>query len=211
MGTFHFLRQQQEKDGDGIYLCLADFIAPKESGRRDYIGGFAATAGEEVEAFSDSFKAKNDDYSAIMVKALGDRFAEALAEMIHRKARIIWSFGQDENLSYEDLIREKYTGIRPAPGYPACPDHTEKTLLWELLQAEINTGISLTENFAMNPPSSVSGFYFGHPEAKYFHVGKIDRDQIEDYAKRKNMAVEVVERWLRPNLGYVRLDTSKTN
>ncbi len=203
IGTFHFLRQQREKDGEGIYYCLADFIAPKDSGRKDYIGGFAATAGEEVEAFSDSFKAKNDDYSAIMVKALGDRFAEALAEMMHKKARIIWGFGQDENLSYEDLIKEKYRGIRPAPGYPACPDHTEKTLLWELLQAEINTGISLTENFAMNPPSSVSGFYFAHPKAKYFHVGQIDRDQIEDYAKRKNMTVEVVERWLRPNLGYV--------
>lgn len=202
LGTFHFLRQQKEKEEDGIYYCLADFVAPKDSGRGDYIGGFAVTVGKEVEDFANTFKAKNDDYSAIMVKALGDRFAEALAEMMHKKARIIWGYDKDENLSYEDLIREKYRGIRPAPGYPACPDHTEKSLLWELLQAEINTGISLTENFAMNPPSSVSGWYFAHPESRYFHIGQIDRDQVEDYARRKNMTVEVIERWLRPNLGY---------
>lgn len=211
IGTFHFLRQQREKDGDGIYYCLTDFIAPKKSSRKDYIGGFAVTVGEEVEDFANAFKAKNDDYSAIMVKALGDRFAEALAEMMHKKARMIWGFGQDESLSYGDLIKEKYRGIRPAPGYPACPDHTEKGLLWELLRAEVNAGISLTENFAMNPPSSVSGFYFAHPEAKYFHVGQIDGDQVEDYAKRKDMPVEVVERWLRPNLGYERPGTFKTN
>ncbi len=137
-----------------------------------------------------------------MVKALGDRFAEALAEMMHKKARIIWGYGKDENLSYEDLIREKYRGIRPAPGYPACPDHTEKSLLWKLLEVEKNTGISLTENFAMNPPSSVSGWYFAHPESRYFHVGQIARDQVEDYARRKNMAVGIVERWLRHNLDY---------
>src|SRR3989304_2073847 len=202
LGTFHFLRQQKVKDENGIYYCLADFVAPKESGRKDYIGGFAVTAGEEVEDFAKTLKAKNDDYSAIMVKALGDRFAEALAEMMHKKARIIWGFGKDENLSFEGLINEKYRGIRPAPGYPACPDHTEKGLLWRLLDAEKNVGITLTENFAMNPPSSVSGFYFAHPEAKYFHVGQIDRDQVDDYARRKNMSVEVVEKWLRPNLGY---------
>lgn len=201
LGTFHFLRQQKEKERDGIYYCLADFVAPKNSGK-DYIGGFAVTAGKEVEDFANTFKAKNDDYSAIMVKALGDRFAEALAEMMHKRARIIWGYGKDENLSYEDLIREKYRGIRPAPGYPACPDHTEKSLLWKLLEAEKNTGISLTENFAMNPPSSVSGWYFAHPESRYFHVGQIDRDQVDDYARRKNMTLEVVEKWLRPNLGY---------
>ena len=202
LGTSHFLRQQKVKDENGIYYCLVDFVAPKESGRKDYIGGFAVTAGEEVEDFAKTLKAKNDDYSAIMVKALGDRFAEALAEMMHKKARIIWGFGKDENLSFEDLINEEYRGIRPAPGYPACPDHTEKGLLWSLLDAEKNVGITLTENFAMNPPSSVSGFYFAHPEAKYFHVGQIDRDQVDDYARRKNMSVEVVEKWLRPNLGY---------
>ncbi len=202
LGAFHFLRQQKEKDGDGIYYCLADFVAPKNSGRRDYIGGFALTAGYEVEDFANTFRAKGDDYSAIMVKALGDRFAEALAEMMHKKARIIWGYGKDENLSYEDLIREKYRGIRPAPGYPACPDHTEKSLLWKLLEVEKNTGISLTENFAMNPPSSVSGWYFAHPESRYFHVGQIARDQVEDYARRKNMAVGIVERWLRHNLDY---------
>ncbi len=202
LGTFHFLRQQKEKDGDGIYYCLADFVAPKNSGRRDYIGGFALTAGYEVEDFANTFRAKGDDYSAIMVKALGDRFAEALAEMMHKKARIIWGYGKDENLSYEDLIREKYRGIRPAPGYPACPDHTEKSLLWKLLEVEKNTGISLTENFAMNPPSSVSGWYFAHPESRYFHLGQIARDQVEDYARRKNMAVEIVERWLQHNLDY---------
>jgi len=202
LGTSHFLRQQKVKDENGIYYCLVDFVAPKESGRKDYLGGFAVTAGEEVEDFAKTLKAKNDDYSAIMVKALGDRFAEALAEMMHKKARIIWGFGKDENLSFEGLINEKYRGIRPAPGYPACPDHTEKGLLWSLLDAEKNVGITLTENFAMNPPSSVSGFYFAHPEAKYFHVGQIDRDQVDDYARRKNMSVEVVEKWLRPNLGY---------
>jgi 5-methyltetrahydrofolate--homocysteine methyltransferase len=202
VGVFHFLRQQKEKDENGIYYCLSDFVAPKESGREDYLGGFVVTAGEEVEALAETFKAKNDDYSAIMVKVLGDRFAEALAEMVHKKARIIWGFGESENLSYEDLIKEKYRGIRPAPGYPACPDHTEKSLLWKLLQPDRNIGVTLTENFAMNPPSSVSGWYFAHPEAKYFHIGQIDRDQVEDYARRKNMPVEVVERWLQPNLGY---------
>jgi len=202
LGTFHFLRQQREKDGDGIYYCLSDFVAPKGSGLKDYIGGFAVTAGEEVGAYANTFKAKGDDYSSIMVKALGDRFAEALAEMMHKRARVIWGFGKDENLSYEDLIKEKYRGIRPAPGYPACPDHTEKGTLWKLLDVETNTGITLTETFAMNPPSSVSGWYFAHPEAKYFHVGPIDRDQVEDYARRKGMSVEEVERWLQPNLGY---------
>ncbi|HEX3036738.1 MAG TPA: methionine synthase, partial [Thermodesulfobacteriota bacterium] len=204
LGTLRFLRQQREKEGAGNYYCLADFVAPKDSGRADYIGGFAVTAGYEVEEFAETFKAKNDDYSSIIVKALGDRFAEALAEMMHKKARIMWGYGQNENLSYEDLIKERYRGIRPAPGYPACPDHTEKSLLWKLLNVEKNTGITLTENFAMNPPSSVSGWYFAHPESKYFHVGQIYRDQVEDYARRKDMPVEVVEKWLQPNLGYER-------
>lgn len=205
LGTFHFLRQQRDKEEDKpVYYCLADFIAPKDSGRKDYIGGFAVTAGEEVEAFAETFKVKNDDYSSIMVKALGDRSVEALVEMMHKKARIIWGYGKDETLSYEDLIKEKYRGIRPAPGYAACPDHTEKSILWKLLDAEANTGISLTENFAMNPPSSVSGWYFAHPESKYFHVGQIDRDQVEDYAKRKGMSLEEAEKWLQPNLGYER-------
>ena len=202
LGTLHFLRQQKDKEGESTYYCLADFVAPKDSSRADYIGGFAVTAGYEVEEFAETFKAKGDDYSSIIVKALGDRFAEALTEMMHKKARILWGYGQNENLSYEDLIKEKYRGIRPAPGYPACPDHTEKSLLWELLKVEKNTGIILTESFAMNPPSSVSGWYFAHPESKYFHVGQIDRDQVEDYAKRKNMQVEVIEKWLQPNLGY---------
>ncbi len=203
-GIFHFLRQQKEKEEDGIYYCLSDFVAPKGSGREDYLGCFAVTAGREVEEFAETFRTKNDDYSSIIVKALGDRFAEALAEMVHKKARIIWGYGRDENLSHEELIKEKYRGIRPAPGYPSCPDHTEKTILWKLLDVETNTEISLTENFAMNPPSSVSGWYFAHPEAKYFHVGQIDHDQVDDYAKRKGMSIEEAERWLRPNLGYER-------
>jgi 5-methyltetrahydrofolate--homocysteine methyltransferase len=210
LGTLHFLRQQRDKEEENpIYYCLSDFVAPKDSGRKDYIGGFAVTAGYEVEEFAEAFKAKNDDYSSIIVKALGDRFAEALAEMMHKRARIVWGYGNDENLSHEDLIKEKYRGIRPAPGYPACPDHTEKSILWKLLDAETNTGISLTENFAMNPPSSVSGLYLAHPESKYFHVGQIDRDQVEDYARRKNMSVEEVEKWLQPNLGYERIGASK--
>jgi 5-methyltetrahydrofolate--homocysteine methyltransferase len=210
LGALHFLRQQRDKQAeDGVYYCLSDFVAPKDSGRRDYVGGFAVTAGYEVEEFAENFKAKNDDYSSIIVKALGDRFAEALAEMMHKRARIIWGYGRDENLSSEDLIKEKYRGIRPAPGYPACPDHTEKSILWGLLDAGAHTGISLTENFAMNPPSSVSGFYFSHPESKYFQVGQIDRDQVEDYARRKNMPIEEVEKWLQPNLGYERNNDTK--
>ena len=198
---FHFLRQQKDK-GKGAYLSLSDFIAPKDSGAEDYIGGFVVTAGEEVDEFSETFKSSGDDYSAIMVQALGDRVAEALAEMMHKKARENWGYGKKEKLSYEDLIKEKYRGIRPAPGYPACPDHTEKAILWDLLDAEKNIGVSITESFAINPPSSVAGLYFAHPESKYFHVDKIDKDQVEDYAQRKGMTVEEVEKWLRPNLGY---------
>jgi 5-methyltetrahydrofolate--homocysteine methyltransferase len=201
--TIHFLRQQKEKvkDENGYY-CLADYIAPQSTGLTDYLGGFAVTAGHEVEEFAKTFVNKNDDYSSIMVKAIGDRFAEALAEVIHKRIRDQWGFGLNENLSVTDLIAEKYRGIRPAPGYPACPEHTEKGLLWSLLNAEANTGISLTENFAMNPPSSVSGFYFGHPKAKYFQVGNIGKDQVEDYSRRKEMPLAVIEKWLAPNLDY---------
>ena len=168
----------------------------------DYIGGFVVTAGDQVDKYADSFKKKHDDYSSIMVKALGDRTAEALAELIHKKVREIWKYGKDENLTNEDLIRENYRGIRPAPGYPSCPDHTEKAILWEILEAEENTGVSLTESYAMNPGSSVSGFYFSHPESRYFNLGKILKDQVEDYAERKGLSVDEVEKWLRPNLGY---------
>ncbi len=199
---FHFLRQQKEKIDDPRYYCLADFVAPKETGVKDYFGGFAVTTGFEVEKFAKVFENDMDDYNSILVKALGDRFAEALTEMLHKKVRDQWGFGKEENLSHQDLISEKYRGIRPAPGYPACPDHTEKALLWQVLDAEKHTGIQLTENFAMNPPSSVSGFYFGHPHARYFNVGQLQRDQVEDYARRKNLAVKEIERWLTPNLGY---------
>lgn len=206
--TLHFLRQQKEKIQDPSgYLCLADYVAPKDLGKRDYVGGFVVTAGVEVEEYARTFALNNDDYSSIMVKALGDRFAEASAEYLHKKIREQWGFGLDEKLSREDLLAEKYRGIRPAPGYPACPDHTEKKLLWELLDAEVKTGVSLTENFAMNPPSSVSGFYFSHPKSKYFQVGNIGRDQVEDYAIRKDMPVTMVEKWLAPNLDY---DPEKT-
>jgi 5-methyltetrahydrofolate--homocysteine methyltransferase len=199
--TFHFLRQQKEKIGeDGTYNCLSDFIAPK--GFDDYFGGFVVTTGHEVETYAQSFVTLNDDYSSIMVKAIGDRIAEALAEIAHKKVREIFEFGKMENLSNEDLIKEKYRGVRPAPGYPACPDHTEKLILWDLLNAEHLTGVTLTENFAMNPPSSVSGFYFNHPEAKYFNVGILGLDQITDYAKRKEQPVSYIEKWLAPNLGY---------
>jgi 5-methyltetrahydrofolate--homocysteine methyltransferase len=186
---------------DGIYYCLADFISPEKS-HNDYIGGFAVTTGHEVEDFAKTFVEKYDDYSAIMVKAIGDRLAEALAELTHKKVREIFGYGLTENLSNEELIKEKYRGVRPAPGYPACPDHTEKKILWDLLEVEKNTGITLTENFAMNPPSSVSGFYFNHPEARYFNVGNIGSDQIEKYSERKQMSKTEIEKWLSPNLGY---------
>ncbi len=205
--TFHFLRQQKEKtpspgSAAAQYQCLSDYVAPIESGRLDYFGGFVVTSGHEVEQFSADFAKDNDDYSAILVKALGDRIAEAMAEYVHKKVRDNWGFGHTEKLSPQDLISEKYRGVRPAPGYPACPDHTEKSILWELLEAKKTSGVELTENFAMNPPSSVSGFYFSHPDASYFHVGNIGRDQVEDYALRKKMSVGEVEKWLSPNLDY---------
>src|SRR6516225_7288505 len=185
-----------------IPYALADFIAPKESGRADYLGAFAVTAGICQESLVARFEKSHDDYNAIMAKALADRLAEALAELTHKKAREAWGYGEDERLSPEDLIHERYRGIRPAPGYPACPDHTEKQLLFDLLQAEQSTGIRLTESFAMHPAASVSGLYFAHPESRYFAVGKIGRDQVEDYHLRKGMELQVVERWLGPYLNY---------
>jgi 5-methyltetrahydrofolate--homocysteine methyltransferase len=201
-GKFHFLRQQIQKPAGQFNHCLADFIAPKSSGQADFIGGFAVTAGLGADELAKRFAAEHDDYSAILTKALADRLAEAFAEYLHQQARIVWEFGATENLSKEELIRERYRGIRPAAGYPASPDHTEKALLFELLDAETNTGIVLTESFAMHPGASVSGLYFSHPESKYFAVGKIERDQVKDYAVRKNLANEYVEKWLAPNLAY---------
>ncbi|HVO49925.1 MAG TPA: methionine synthase, partial [Thermoanaerobaculia bacterium] len=202
IATLHTLRQQAEKPEGQPLEALADYIAPGGSGRRDHIGLFAVTAGIGADALARSFEAAHDDYSAILVKALADRLAEAFAEMLHARARADWGYGRGEALSHEDLLREKYRGIRPAPGYPACPDHTEKRSLFDLLGAEEAAGIRLTENFAMTPAASVSGFYFAHPDAHYFAVGRLGRDQIEDYARRKGLTVEDVERWLAPNLGY---------
>jgi 5-methyltetrahydrofolate--homocysteine methyltransferase len=200
--TFHFLRQQNEKPADQSNHCLADFIAPKDSGRIDYLGGFAVTAGHGVEEFAKEFEAKHDDYSAIMAKALGDRLAEALAELMHKKARDFSGYGKTENLEMKDIIREKYRGIRPAPGYPACPDHQAKPPLFELLGAQATTGIILTESNAMHPASSVSGWYFNHPDSKYFATGKLAKDQIEDLAKRMEIPVADAEKWLAPYLDY---------
>jgi 5-methyltetrahydrofolate--homocysteine methyltransferase len=200
--TLHTLRQQVEKNAGEYNHALADFIAPKETGLPDHIGLFAVTAGHGLQELCARFEKDHDDYNSIMSKALGDRLAEAFAECLHKIAREEWGFGATENLSNEDLIREKYRGIRPAAGYPACPDHTEKFLIWDIINAEQNAGIKLTESAAMWPASSVSGVYYAHPEAKYFAVGKIDRDQVEDYARRKGQSVEWVEKWLAPNLNY---------
>lgn len=202
VAVFHTLRQQVAKpDGQPNY-ALADFVAPKESGVADYLGVFAVTAGLRIEPLVAKFEAGHDDYNAIMTKALADRLAEALAELAHRKARLAWGLGCEANLSVDDLIKEKYQGIRPAAGYPACPDHTEKRTLFDLLHVERNVCIRLTESFAMYPAASVSGLYFSHPESRYFAVGRIGRDQAEDYASRKRMAVEAVERWLSTYLDY---------
>ena len=200
--TWHNMRQQTEKPTGNPNLALADFIAPKTSGVADYIGAFAVTAGIGIEKRLEMYEKAHDDYNALMLKALADRLAEACAEMLHARVRKeFWAYAKDERLPGEDLIAEKYRGIRPAPGYPACPDHTEKAGLFELLGAD-KAGIRLTESFAMYPASSVSGFYFSHPESRYFAVGRMDRDQIADYARRKNMPVPEIERWLSPNLGY---------
>ena len=199
--SYH-LRQQTQKTDFANY-CLADFVAPKSSGKADYLGAFAVTGGLEEDALAEAYDRQHDDYNKIMVKALADRLAEAFAEYLHERVRkVIWGFGANENLSNEELIRENYQGIRPAPGYPACPEHTEKAAIWQLLDVEAHTGMQLTEPFAMWPGASVSGWYFSHPDSKYFAVAQLQRDQIEDYAARKGMAVGEVERWLAPNLGY---------
>jgi 5-methyltetrahydrofolate--homocysteine methyltransferase len=198
----HFLRQQSDREGNEPCRCLADFVAPKETGLADYVGAFAVTSGVGLKELCDQFRATNDDYNAIMAEAIADRLAEAFAECLHKRVRDEWGYGRDEKLSSDELIHEKYRGIRPAPGYPACPDHTEKGTLWEMLDVKKNAGIELTESFAMWPGSSVSGFYLAHPESRYFNLGKIGRDQVEDYARRKGMSVAEVERWLGPNLNY---------
>jgi len=200
--TFHFLRQQMDKGAGESNFCLADFVAPKGSGLSDYIGAFAVSAGFGTEEICKKFERDHDDYNSIMTKALSDRLAEAFAEYLHKRAREEWGFGKGENLTNEELIREKYRGIRPAAGYPASPDHTEKWILWELLGVEKNAGIKLTESCAMWPGASVSGLCFGHPESKYFGVGKIGRDQVLDYHRRNGMSLQEVERWLGPYLDY---------
>jgi 5-methyltetrahydrofolate--homocysteine methyltransferase len=199
---FHFLRQQANREGSEPCRSLSDFIAPKETGLADYIGAFAVTSGIGLKEFCDRFRAENDDYNAIMAEAIADRLAEAFAECLHKRVRDEWGYGRTENLSSEDFIHEKYRGIRPAPGYPACPDHTEKGTIWRLLDVQKNTGMLITESFAMWPGSSVSGIYFAHPESRYFSLGKIGRDQVADYGQRKEMTVAEVERWLGPNLNY---------
>mgnify|MGYP003352258704 FL=1 len=196
-------KQQTEKSEGKEYYSLADFIKPKNETTIDYIGCFAVTAGLGIEKLVKLFDNAHDDYNSIMIKALADRLAEAFAETMHEKVRKeLWGYSAHETLSNEELIDEKYSGIRPAPGYPACPDHAEKRLLFDLLDAEKLTSIKLTENFAMYPASSVSGFYFSHPQSKYFGVGKINRDQVEDYSKRKNQSINETEKWLSPILGY---------
>ena len=199
---FHFLRQQSNKEGGEPCRSLADFIAPRETGLPDHIGAFAVTSGIGLKELCDRFRSQNDDYNAIMAEAIADRLAEAFAECLHKRVRHEWGYGCEEGLSNADLIQEKYRGIRPAAGYPACPDHTEKGPLWRLLDVQANTGMLITESFAMWPGSSVSGLYFAHPESRYFSLGKIDRDQVADYSKRKGMSVAEIERWLGQNLNY---------
>jgi 5-methyltetrahydrofolate--homocysteine methyltransferase len=200
-GTFLTLRQQIKKREGKTNLALADFIAPKGSGKNDYIGSFCVSTGFGTAELAKAYEEANDDYNAIMVKALADRFAEAFAEFLHKEVRTThWGYAVNENLDNAALIKESYKGIRPAPGYPACPDHLEKNTIWELLQVEENIGVILTESLAMWPAASVSGYYFAHPEAQYFGVGKITRDQLESFSKRKQLPIEEAEKWLRPNL-----------
>ena len=199
---FHFLRQQSNREGSEPCRSLADFIAPKETGLADHVGAFAVTSGIGLKELCDRFRAEHDDYNAIMAEAIADRLAEAFAECLHKRVRDEWGYGCEERFSNAELIQEKYRGIRPAAGYPACPDHTEKGTLWRLLDVEANTGMLITESFAMWPGSSVSGLYFAHPESRYFSLGKIDRDQVADYRERKGMSVSEVERWLGPYLNY---------
>jgi 5-methyltetrahydrofolate--homocysteine methyltransferase len=204
IATFFTLRQQLTKTGGKPNMALADFVAPVDSGKPDYVGGFVVTAGMEENAISERFERVNDDYSSILVKALADRFAEAFAEALHERVRKeFWGYAPDENLTTDQLIQEPYRGIRPAPGYPAQPDHTEKTTLFHLLNARQRIGVELTESYAMWPGSSVSGLYLSHPDAFYFGVAKVERDQVADYARRKGLEVREVERWLGPILNYV--------
>jgi 5-methyltetrahydrofolate--homocysteine methyltransferase len=199
---FHTLRQQWERQGQKDFRALADYVAPVESGRPDYLGAFAVTSGIGAEKLCADFDARGEVDNSILVKALADRLAEAFAELLHQRARADWGYGLAEQLTSDDLIAEKYRGIRPAAGYPSQPDHTEKRILFELLHAEANAGIHLTESFAMQPAASVSGLYFAHPQARYFAVDRITREQVADYARRKGVAVAEIERWLAPNLGY---------
>jgi len=201
--TIHTLRQQAEKMAGEPYYALSDFVAPKESGIQDYFGGFAVTTGIGIDVLVEEFEKNHDDYNSIMIKALADRLAEAFAERMHERVRKeYWGYAKDENLSNQELIKEEYAGIRPAPGYPACPEHTEKGTLFNLLDAENKIGLRLTESYAMYPTAAVSGFYFAHPQSRYFGLGKITKEQIEDYATRKGMSVEEAEKWLSPNLAY---------
>jgi 5-methyltetrahydrofolate--homocysteine methyltransferase len=199
---FHFLRQQANREGNEPCRSLVDFIAPKETGLPDHMGAFAVTSGIGLDVLRDQFRAANDDYNAIMAEAIADRLAEAFAECLHKRVRVEWGYGRDEKLNNDELIHEKYRGIRPAPGYPACPDHTEKGTIWSLLDVGVNTGITITESFAMWPGSSISGLYLAHPQSRYFSLGKIGRDQVEDYAQRKGWNLAETERWLNPNLNY---------
>jgi len=201
--VLHNLRQQDSKKTTQPNYCLSDYIAPKDSGQADYIGAFAVTAGHKIDAKLAEFEAEHDDYQSIMLKVLADRCAEAFAEHMHERVRKeFWAYEPDEALDNDALIREKYRGIRPAPGYPACPDHTEKALLWDLLEPEENAGLTITESFAMLPTAAVSGWYFAHPDARYFSVTRIQKDQVEEYAERKGMDLITTERWLAPVLGY---------
>jgi len=203
LATLPGLRQQNPLPDGKPNISLADFVAPASTGVTDTIGCFAVTAGIGLDKMIEEFDQQNDTYSSILAKAIGDRFAEAFAEYLHREVRTdFWGYAKDEELSREEVIAEKYRGIRPASGYPACPDHTQKPILWELLDVEKHTGISLTESLAMWPASSVSGWYFAHPESRYFGVGKIGKDQVSDYARRRDMDLQVAEKWLAPNLAY---------
>ena len=202
LATLRFLRQQTDgKPGEPDY-CLADFVAPKDSGRIDTVGAFACTAGQEIEDYALSLKQGGDDYKGLLVQALGDRLAEALAEFIHLQVRKAWGYGDGEALAVPDLLKEKYRGIRPASGYPSAPDHTEKEAIWSLLDAEKATGIKLTSSYAMHPGASASGLYFAHPDSRYFVVGRLGKDQIRDYARRKGWTLAEAEKWLAPSLGY---------
>ncbi len=201
--TLNFLTlRQQSKKREGVpNIALADFIAPKDSGIQDYIGAFCVSTGFGTDELAKQFEKDLDDYNSIMIKALADRLAEAFAEYLHKDVRTNhWSYAQDEKLSNEELIKENYKGIRPAPGYPACPDHLEKTTIWKLLSVKEKIGVELTESLAMWPAASVSGYYFANPEAKYFGLGKIDKDQLKDYTKRRNISYDEAEKWLNPNL-----------